>query len=94
MAIELEDSATGSCEGVELLFGAFAELERGVGSVEVVEEELLEVAATLDFPVAGESFLLVSAGVSVDAEDSSDGGKTPELFGSSKGSVEVELSIV
>ena len=91
--MELEDVAAGSCEGVELLFGAFAELESGVGSVEVVDEELLEVAATLDLPVDGESFLLVSAGVSVDAEDLSNGGKMPELFGSSKGSVEVELSV-
>ncbi len=93
LALELDDFAAGiCCDGVELLFGAFAELD-GLGVVDAVEEELLEVAATLDLPFAGESGLLESADFPVDAEDSSKGGKMPELFGSSRGSVEVELSV-
>lgn len=94
LALELDDFAAGiCCDGVELLFGAFAELD-GLGVVDAVEEELLEVAATLDLPVEGETCLLESAGFTVDAEDSSKGGKMPELFGSSRGSVEVELSVI
>lgn len=93
MATELDDFAAGiCCEFAELLFGAFAELD-GLGVVDAVEEELLEVAATLDLPFSGESGLLESADFPVDVEDLSDGGKMPGSFGSSNGSVEVELSV-
>jgi hypothetical protein len=93
MATELDDFAAGiCCEFAELLFGAFAELD-GLGVVDAVEEELLEVAATLDLPFAGESGLLESADFPVDVEDLSNEGIAFELFGSSKGSVEVELSL-
>ena len=94
MATELDDFAAGiCCELAELLFGVFAALD-GLGVVDAVEEELLEVATTLDLPVEGETCLLESAGFTVDAEDPSNGGKMPRLFGSSNGSVEVELSVI
>ena len=94
MATELDDFAAGiCCEFAELLFGVFAALD-GLGVVDAVEEELLEVATTLDLPVEGETCLLESAGFTVDAEDPSNGGKMPRLFGSSNGSVEVELSMI
>ena len=94
LALELDDFAAGiCCDGVELLFGAFAELD-GFCVVDAVEEELLEVAATLDLPFAGESGLLESADFPVDVEDLSNGGKMPGSFGSSNGSVEVELSVI